>query len=171
MPAVIVRLQTCAWQTQGSLVSSSSSDGRLGIGGAKEDTPLHVGTLQYHQPSQTSATCGSLPIYCSLLPCSKFFFFFFFFMKSSILFLCCPLTALESKPPLWKDPTCCHPTRIQLLSPAKQDEPCSGKGSHPTHEGTTTAARGPSSATSADNGAAGLGVLQGYLPETARTLL
>lgn len=63
-----------------------------------------------------------------------------FCMKNSISFLCCPLVALESNPAVWKDLTCCQSHQD---SAAKQDEPCSGKGSRPTREGAMTVARRP----------------------------
>ena len=69
--AVITRLQTCAWQTRGSLISSSSLDGRSGIKGEDVDTSFHVGVSWYHQPTQSSITCGSLPIFCTFWPYSN----------------------------------------------------------------------------------------------------
>lgn len=111
---------------------------------------LHVGTLWYHQPGQSSFTCG---VSAHLLP--HFAFLKLFCMKNSNLFLCCTPVALAGSPALWKDLTPCQ--SHQDLT--HQDVPCAERD--PTLCWAMTAARGTITEIGGDDKAAGLGDLQG----------
>lgn len=119
LPAVIMRLQICAWQTQGSLFSSSNLNRR-----SKEEkrkilfsTWIHDGTQKMYQPTKSSITCMSL----SLAP---FYLFKHFCFKNS---LSCPCwMALENNPALWKDLTMLPvPPGFSCSFLLNEDEPCS----------------------------------------------